>query len=182
MKAGPEKNHAGRYVTIWAAVLMTGLVVVVAVFAIPIARDRAQIRHLALRVAHRERALAQRPIIDARLAALRNLMAQARPLGVTVPVTAFAGTVVQDRLTGLLKQQAAIITTVSRFTTRAHHLRLLHVTVKARIPLARLQPTLNALAALPWALRVTHLTIHRPHKGMAPVQMGFTLPIFRTAS
>lgn len=182
MKTAPKQNHAGRYVTIWAAVLMTGLLIVVAVFAVPIARDRAQIHDLALRIAQRERALAQRPIIDARLAALRKLMAQARPLGVTVPVTALAGTVVQDRLTALLKQQAATLMTVSSFATRAHHLRLLHVTVKARIPLARLQPTLNALAALPWALRVTHLAIHRPHKGMAPVQMGFTLPIFRTAS
>lgn len=169
-----------RYTRAWAAVLVASLLLVMGFFAIRAWQDRAHFIVLADAIAHRQRFLARRPAIDQRLAALRRAIRKAHTLGVTAPMTSLAVSMAQTQFTTLITGQAGALISINTLATDSAGLRLAHVTLTATVPLARLQPLLNALAALPWALRVTHLTIHHIHKGTAEIQLGLTVPIFRT--
>jgi len=169
-----------RYTRAWAAVLVASLLLVMGFFAIRAWQDRAHFIVLADAIAHRQRFLAQRPAINQRLTALHQVIRKARTLGVTAPMTNLAVSAVQTQIATQITQQGATVTLINTFATDTGGLRLAHVTLTATVPLARLQPLLNALAALPWAVRVTHLTIHHIRKGTAEIRLGLTVPIFRT--
>ena len=169
-----------RYTRAWAAVLAASLLLVMGFFAIRAGRDRAHFTLLADAIAHRQRFLAQRPAIDQRRAALRKAIQKAHTLGVTAPLTSLAVNAAQTQIATRITKQEATITMIHTLATDTDGLRLAHVTLTATAPLARLQPLLNALAALPWAVRVTHLTIHHIRKGTAEIRLRLTVPIFRT--
>ncbi len=171
-----------RSTQVWAIFLVASLLLTVGFLARHAWQDRVRLTLLAGAIARRQHILARRPVIDQRLAALRRTLQKAHTLGVTVPMTSLAVSMVQTQIATLIAGQAGTLSMINTLATDSAGLRLAHVTLTAVMPLARLQPLLNALAGFPWAVRVTHLTIHHIHKGTAEIQLGLTVPIFRTTT
>ena len=174
-----SRDH--RNVALWAISLVAATVSGAALLTSRIAHDDRQLEGLAQGIADRRDVLAQRPAIDQRLARLQAAMARARTFGVTATSTPLAVSAMQTRLTTLITNVGGTIAAIQTTTTKSDGLRWVHAGLVATVPLARLQPLLDALGGLRWALCLTHLAIGHERSAAVGLRLALILPFFRTS-